>query len=401
MNENDMKENFEDELKSALTRTQAPPDFAQRVLARLHVPREQDMNAAAIGLYCSRGLDFWGVELQRAGDLTNAAAAFQMALALNTNNIVAQINLELNGTLRDGQRPVVDPSQVTPDRLGRFESIFAAIGECGPFDDPSFCFAYGFILTQAGSYRQAVAPFARVHELAPDYWPALIWLARIYALNRLSDRVLDVLRAPMKRPEDFSLTPANLTDLHMLASAAYFQKNELAAGSRMLETEISRNPTNDTLFLTVEEVYASRGMYSNALAVVNRKLDTSPDDPRWLYIKGAIYNLQKKYDDAIEMMNRVLALQKDNNEAFYQRGVAYLGNGKLDEAHADFEKIQESDTNSYLVAYQLGEIAWRQHDTNEAIRNYTIYLPNAPTNTAEAQKVMDRLRELEPTAPDK
>ena len=56
--------------------------------------------------------------------------------------------------------------------------------------------------------------------------------------------------------------------------------------------------------------------------------------------------------------------------------------------------LQLSLTNSFQVAYGLGEIAWRQHDTNEAIRNYKLYLANANTNTAEAASVMRRLREL-------
>jgi tetratricopeptide (TPR) repeat protein len=314
--------------------------FAQTMLARLHVPQESDMIATDIGVYCSRDLDFWGVESERAGELTNAAAAFQSALALNTNNLAAQINLDFNGVLRAGQPPVVDSSQVS-DRIGRLVSIPAVVTEDGPFDDPSFCFAYGYILVQGGNYRQAAVLFTRVHELVPGYLPALRLLARIYALNRLPDRVLDVLRTPLKRPEDFSANSADLTDMHMLASAAYFQKNDLAAGSRLLETEISRNPTNDTLSLMIEEIYASRGMYSNALAVVDHRLNVSPDDPRWLYAQGSVYNLQKKYDEAIVTLNRMLAIQKDNNQVLYQLGLAYLGSSNLDEARADFEKVRE------------------------------------------------------------
>jgi tetratricopeptide (TPR) repeat protein len=226
-------------------------------------------------------------------------------------------------------------------------------------------------------------------------------LARIYALNHLPDRVLDILRAPLQQPEDFSLTPNDLTDMHMLAAAAYFQKNEVATGSRLLETEISRNPTNGALSLTIEEIYAERGMYSNALAVVDRQLDALPDDPRWLYNRGSIYIMQKKYDEAIATLKHALAVQKDDNQILYQLAMAYLDSSNLDEARTDFEKIQESKTNSYQVAYQLGEIAWRQHDTNEALRNYRIYLPNAPTNTAEAQTVRERLRQLEEAPPDK
>jgi tetratricopeptide (TPR) repeat protein len=374
--------------------------FAQRVFARLHVPQEWDINAVDIGVYCSRDLDFWGVELQRAGELTNAAAAFQSSLALNTNNLVARINLDFNGTLRAGQSPVVDPSQVT-DRIGRLISIPAMLTQDGPFDDPSFCFAYGYLLIQGENYRQAAAPFTRVHELVPGYLPALRMLARIYALNHLPDRVLDVLRVPLNRPGDFSPNSADLTDMHMLAAAAYFQKNEPAAGSRLLETEISRNPTNDTLSLMIEEIYASRGMYSNAQVVVDHRLDVSPDDPRWLYAQGSIYNFQKKYDEAIATLNRVLAVQRDDNQVLYQLGLAYLGSSNLDEARIDFEKVQESSTNFYPVVYQLGEIAWQQQDTNQAIRYYKLYLSNAPTNTVEARTAVERLRDLKPAAPDK
>jgi hypothetical protein len=60
--------------------------------------------------------------------------------------------------------------------------------------------------------------------------------------------------------------------------------------------------------------------------------------------------------------------------------------------------LQQSNTNSYLVAYGLGEVAWCQHDTNEVIRNFEIYLPHAPTNAPERQTVIDRLRELKQPA---
>ena len=53
----------------------------------------------------------------------------------------------------------------------------------------------------------------------------------------------------------------------------------------------------------------------------------------------------------------------------------------------------------FRSACGLGEIAWRQHDTNEAIRNYKIYLANANTNTEEATNVMQRLRELKGHSP--
>ena len=88
-----------------------------------------------------------------------------------------------------------------------------------------------------------------------------------------------------------------------------------------------------------------------------------------------------------------------NSLARFNRAIACLDSGKFDAARADFKTLQQSFTNSFQVAYGLGEIAWRQHDTNEAIRNYKLYLANANTNTAEATNVIQRLRELKGHSP--
>jgi hypothetical protein len=66
----------------------------------------------------------------------------------------------------------------------------------------------------------------------------------------------------------------------------------------------------------------------------------------------------------------------------------------LDDARTDYSRLQQNFTNSFQVSYGLGEIAYRKHETNEAVRNYEIYLANANTNAAEAKTVLERLREL-------
>ncbi len=120
----------------------------------------------------------------------------------------------------------------------------------------------------------------------------------------------------------------------------------------------------------------------------------TPKDPAWLFKQGYVYIELQAYDDAIAAFTRVLAAQTNNSLALFNRALASLNSGKLDAARADMKTLQLSLTNSFQVAYGLGEIAWRQHDTNEAIRNYKLYLANANTNTAEAASVMRRLREL-------
>lgn len=372
--------------------------FAQEQLDTLHVPDEPDINNLVVGTYCSRDLDFWGVELQQSGDLTDAAASFQSALRLNTNNVVAQINLDFNQELRAGRHPGMDPSRATAERLGKFDSLVDAMKVDGPFDEPNYCYDYAMTLVQDnGLFRQAAAPFERIRQLDPHFLSARMWLARIYGLNRLPDLLLDVLRAPMEHPGDFSVTEPDATQMEMLASAAYYQKGELARGTRLLEQVASRNSTNDQLLTSIEEIYLNRALYTNALALAEDRL-SSTNSLDWLFAKGCADSHLGNYHEAISELTKVLAAHPDNRNVLFQRAGAYLGDGDLDAARADYEKLQQMQPDAPILAYNLGDIAWRQHDTQEAIRNYEIYLANAPTNTPGAITAAERLKQLQQPA---
>jgi tetratricopeptide (TPR) repeat protein len=373
----------------------APRSWGEWGLDAFHVPREPDQMAVLAGPYYSRGLNFWGVQLQRAGELEKAAVCFDTAQKLNPDNVVAQINLRFNQTLRAGGMEPVDLSEATSDQFGKYQTWSDVMNANGPFDEPSFCFENGVNLAAAnGYYRQAVASFDRVRQLAPDNLPARLWLGQIYLMAHLPGRALDALSDPLAHPEEFSLAETNETQLHVLAAAAYFQETNFTRGSELLETEIASHPDDNNLLAAAAQAYMVHGMFSQALRVIDSKLKSIPDDPAWLYGRG-LANIQlKHYDEAIAALSRVLSIQTNNDAALFSRAVANLDSDHLDAAHADYLLLQQSFSNSIQVAYGLGEIAWRRHDTNEAVRNYQIYLATANTNNGEAQTILERLREL-------
>jgi hypothetical protein len=63
-------------------------------------------------------------------------------------------------------------------------------------------------------------------------------------------------------------------------------------------------------------------------------------------------------------------------------------------AQRDYETLRKSFPAAYPVYYGLQEIAYRNKDTNAAIRNCQLYLTNAPPNTDEAKLISARLRDL-------
>ncbi len=373
----------------------APPkNLGAWLLRKLHNSAESNPNAKLVGKSYSRSLNFWGVQLQRANELDKAAAMFTAALQLNPDNVNATINLDFNRTLRAGSTAAVDVNGVTADRFGEFRNWNQVVAANGPFDEPSFCFQDGATLVRGGLLRQAIVPFNRVRQLVATNLAARLELANTYNLLRQPDRALEALHDPLTQPSHFGLDETNFTSISIVAAAAHFQKNENATGAALLETEVQRHPEDNTLLSAVAQSFFMRGLYTNALKIIDRELARTPDDVHWLYGKGSASLQIGAYNDAVAAWNKLLAVQTNNNDVRFYRAVSYYKSDHLDAARADYRQLQSTFTNAFVLAFGLGEIAARQHDTNEAIRNFKIYLANAPTNTAEFKSVREHLTQL-------
>ncbi|HEV2318274.1 MAG TPA: tetratricopeptide repeat protein, partial [Verrucomicrobiae bacterium] len=383
------------ERANAVSKPGESPSWGEQMLGWLRVPPERNLNALLAGNFYSRSLDYWGVELQRSGNLVMAAEHFNTAQKLYPDNAVAKINLEFNRSLQKGESVPLDPAKTSLDQFSPYNSWSKILNVDGPFDEPSFCFQNGLVWIGNGLYRQALAMFTRVCQLEPDSLPAHLWLAQVCDFNHLPDRALKVVQDVRHQPARFQLDSTNELQLSVIEAAAYFQKEELSQGTRVLETEISHNPTNDAFLATAAQFFMAKGLFTNALKVIDSRLQAEPDAPNWLFNKGLVCLQLKNYSQAINVFTRLLSLQADNATARFNRAIAYLSSDDLEKARADYEELNRTFTNSFRIDYGLGEIAWRQHRTNDAIRYYELYLANANTNTAEATNIVQRLRQLQ------
>jgi len=364
------------------------------VIMHLHGLGDPNPNALFVANLYSRALDYWGVELQRVGQLTNAAECFTDAQKINADNIIAAINLEFNQSLQAGAATAIDVNRANADQFGKYRNWNAVLNANGPFDEPSFIFANAALMAQGGLMRQAIAGFNRVNQLAPENLPARLWLAQLYVFNHLPAPAFKALRDPLEHPLRYGLNESNSIELNVLAAAAHFQKNEISQGVGFLEREIDRHPDDVNLLTAATQAYFMRGLYTNALRVIERRLIQTPADPQWLFGKGYA-NLQiSNYNEAVTAFTRVLEISTNDPTARFDRAYACLQSDRLKEARADYVALQSAYTNAFQVAYGLGEVAWRERQTNEAVRNYQIYLANAPTNAAELTLVRDRLKQL-------
>jgi tetratricopeptide (TPR) repeat protein len=381
----------------------APPDpntrlsVGENILMRLHISRQANQKAASeIGSYYSRSLNYWGMELERAGQLDRAATNFETALELNPDNAVAKINLTFNKKLRSGVPITLDPSQATSDQFGKYATWTDVLNVNGPFDDPNYCFVYGLGLFRGNNVRQSIDQFERVRELDPDFYPARLMLAQAYLLDHLPKPAMEALREPLQNPQRFSLKDNDESQLNFLVAAVDFQQADSQNGIKLVDTQIARHPHDNALLSSAIQIFIVRGLFTNALDVINQNLRNDPTNSSWLYYKGYVSIQLKNYSEAITALDEVLKVQTNNGNALFNRAIANLNSDRLDAAKADYLRLQQAVSNAPAITYGLGEIAWRQHDTNEAIRNYQLYLAHANINSAEAKTIVERLKTLKP-----
>ena len=372
------------------------PGIMDRLAEKAHLTKEPNHDAGILAAFYSRALDYWGVEMQKRGQLTKAAAHFERALDLNPDNLVAQVNLECNKNLQAGHRSSVQVSKSIEDEFGKYRNWDQVIGENGPFDEPNFCYEQGRVFVRNNLYRQGAAQFDRVKTLAPENLIAQIWLSQLYVVSQMPREALKLVDQIRAQPSLADPIRTNRTELLFVEASAHLALNDVSGAEAAVQATTRQYPGDADLLATATQVYMKYLRYSNALTTIEQELKIAPTNVNALVNKGFACIQTGAFDQAIPPLTEVLMMDTNNNSALLNRAIAYLRADKLEAAQHDYDLLQKAFPTAFQIYYGLAEIAWRKKDTNAAVRNYQLYLANAQTNTAEAKVVSERLKQLKP-----
>ena len=218
--------------------TNAPP-FLRGLMQRLHLEPEANHDAMLLGIFYSRALDCWGVELQRQGELDKALAHFRLARELNPNNLSVELDLEVNRGLSTGHKEIFT-SQSVEDKFGQYRRWEHILNDDGPFDDPFFCYQQGLVFTEGKLYRQAAHEFARVQDLEPDNLQARLMLAKMSLLRGLSPESLKVISTIHAQAQAVGLTRTNLPDVLLVEIAAHLRESDVSGAEAVMRSVLSQ-----------------------------------------------------------------------------------------------------------------------------------------------------------------
>jgi len=233
-----------DRLLTAIARTRS--DYQAGAIDRLmegaRLSRASNQDANTLAGFYSRALNYWGIELQRAGHLTNAAAMFNQALALNPDNLVARINLECNGNLQAGQESTVQVSRSIEDEFGKYRSWDQVIGENGPFDEPNFSFEQGRTFVRNNLHHQAAQQFDRVKALSPKNLLARMWLAQLYVVNHLPSQARQLISEIRSHPALFPVPSTNRTEMLFVEASAHLASGDVKGAEAVVASAMREYP---------------------------------------------------------------------------------------------------------------------------------------------------------------
>src|SRR5207245_10003060 len=162
------------------------------------------------------------VEAPREGLLPEAATHFERAQELNPENVVARINLECNQELQAGHKiPLRDINAIREQ--WKYRRWDTALGENGPFDEPSFCFEQGrdyATKTRPPYYRQAAYHFDRAMSLAPQELEPRLWLAQMHIMTGTPEAAVKLVHDIHAEAQMLGVSVTNQSELLMIEASS-------------------------------------------------------------------------------------------------------------------------------------------------------------------------------------
>jgi tetratricopeptide (TPR) repeat protein len=363
---------------------------------------EPNITAFFLGATYSQSLNTWGVQLQRAGQWTEAAEWFHRSVELNPQNLCARINLEFNTQWQSGVKTRLNPSVIQKqyaEILARHNDWRDVLSDFGPVDEPTFLYRTGRAFLANGNTRLAAHAFQRSAELAPDWPQPILWQTQSLLEQGHFAQALAALE-PVSGIGPSASNFAPSLDGPALAQLLHCRTESLRGLGRTNEiaqcvaTFIRDHGQHPEVLAAAADAYAQNGMHEQQLTTIEELLKREPNRPEWLRQKGLAELQLGRYDAAIATLTTALSLAPTDDNARLSRAVARLGADELDAARDDYQHLLNSKTCSANALFGLGTIAWRKHETNAGITFYQQYLTNAVPDSPQITVAVERLRQL-------
>ncbi len=239
------------------------------------------------------------------------------------------------------------------------------------------------------AYQEAEASYQKATELDPKF--ALAWSRVAVIRSFLYFNSVDPSRytaASVKQAADRAMELRPDLGESLVAEAAYKYRvlRDFPAALESYREGSRRMPNNALIFEYLAYVERRMGHWKDAEEHYRRSAELDPLNLQLFVSMGSEFlNLQRRFDEALAMLDRALQVSPNDESTLANIAAIYQTMGRLDEARAELAKISPNATDPFVNVIRVGQLfAERRFDDAISLLRGIVdpTKPGQPTGTA-------------------
>jgi tetratricopeptide (TPR) repeat protein len=361
----------------------------------LKIEPKENTTISLVAAAASKALNAWSVKLLRAGQTTNAIAWLDRSIALNPKNLSALINREFVARCVRGETNRLTVQWVRQnlhDAFGAHDNWWEAISRNGPVDEPTFLLQSGRFYMATRNPRQAIECFERARELSPRW--LMPQLAEAQARNMIRDhaRALELVGDIQAR--DGNLRAPGRAQLLLCHATALRGLNRAEEARTLIERNVAANTAAPEMISAAATLYAEEKNFDREVDLLAKLEPLVRTDAAFFTRRGLAEFRAGRFKSAEQSLTSALNLAPSDVSSRALRAMARLSSGETEAARADYAELLKIAGGLQPALLGLGNLAFRERDTNAAIRFYEQFISNSPALSPQSSAVRERLNQL-------
>src|SRR5438067_11062456 len=218
-----------------------------------------------------------------------------------------------------------------------------------------------------GAYLQVATDYAEAVRLDPKFalaWARLAVIRSFLYFNRIEPNTNTA--EAVKEAADRAMALAREAGESWVAQGAYRYRvlRDFTAALAAYQEAQKRLPNNALVYEYMAYVQRRLGRWQDAEASYKKAIELDPRDIQLLSSMGnEFYNYLRRFDEALAMLDRALEISPDSEQSRANKASVLQSAGRLSEAAQELSRIPAASTEDWVVSVRIAQALYeRQYD---------------------------------------
>jgi tetratricopeptide (TPR) repeat protein len=281
--------------------------------------------------------------------------------------------------------------------LNQSDKAAAVLEKLAPDADALIHFEAGLMYARMAKYDGAVRQFELARNGYPDPYEVTFNLALAYVKNRN-------YTAAIRTTQEFLSKGNQRAELYNLLSQAYEGNGQTIEAYNALRAATQLDPNDENNYLDLATLCVDHANYDLGLEIVNIGIKNIPRSDRLYFQRGTLLAMKGESNQAVADFETASKLAPERGLPYVARGIVLLELGEIAKAIDLIHQRVASNPNDYLVQYVLGEALNRsgpalgsaeENEAVQALEKSVLINPTFSASRAVLGKMLLRRNEVD------